>query len=117
MRISSRVFVQGDSQFTWMQQSSHGFVSPPTTSSFRRLIDSSQLIPAKRPGLAVARWHIKSRTDELRLQIFQEALVEPGLLEAIILSIILLQSGHSFGDTIESVTFIGVVGVGPLLFC
>ena len=58
-----------------------------------------QLIPANRPGLAVAKWRTKSRSDELRLQIFQEALVEPGLLEAIVLSIILLQSGHSFGDS------------------
>jgi hypothetical protein len=31
---------------------------------------------------------------------FQEVLVEPGLIEAILLSIILLQSGQSFGDTL-----------------
>jgi len=83
----SRIFVHGDSQFTWMQQSSHGF-----------------LIPTNRPGLAVAKWRTKSRTDGLRLQIFQEALVEPGLLEAIVLSIILLQSGNSFGDTVQAIT-------------
>jgi hypothetical protein len=84
-----------------MEQSSRGFVSPsrPTITGDRRLIDSSQLIPANRPGLAVAKWRTKSRSDELRLQIFQETLVEPGLLEAIVLSIILLQSGHSFGDS------------------
>ena len=53
----------------------------------------------------MAKWHTKSRTNDLRLQIFQEALVEPGLLEAIIvLSIIFLQSGHSFGDTAQSIT-------------
>ncbi|KAH9024019.1 hypothetical protein EDB83DRAFT_2428698 [Lactarius deliciosus] len=61
----------------------------------------SQLIPANRPGLAVAKWRTKSRTDELLVKIFQEALVESGLLEAIILSIVLLQSGHSFGDRLE----------------
>jgi hypothetical protein len=80
----SRHLVHGDTQFTWMQQSSSGF-----------------LIPANRPGLAVAKWRTKSRTDELRLKIFQEALVEPGLLEAIVLSTVLLQSGHSFGDRLE----------------
>ncbi|KAF8257317.1 hypothetical protein EI94DRAFT_1709256 [Lactarius quietus] len=85
-----RSFVHGDSQFTWMQQSSCGF-----------------LIPANRPGLAVAKWHTESRTDELHLQIFQVALVEPGLLEAIVLSIILLQSGQSFGDTILPTASLG----------
>ena len=113
VRISSRVFVHGDSQFTWMLQTSHGFVSQlfPTTSPVCKTeIDSSQLIPANRPGLAVAKWRTKSRTDELRLQIFQEALTEPGLLEAIVLSIILLQSGHSFGDTLHSITSTGPTG-------
>ena len=69
----------------------------------------------------MAKWHLNSRTDELRLQIYQEVLVESGLLEAILLSIILLQSGHPFGDTLEPTTFIGVeglvgvAGVGPTL--
>ena len=40
--------------------------------------------------------------DELRPQIFQEVLNEHGLLEAILLSLILLQSGNSFGDTLRS---------------
>ncbi|KAI9437955.1 hypothetical protein H4582DRAFT_1951647 [Lactarius indigo] len=80
----SRLLVHGDAQFTWTQRSSRGF-----------------LIPANRPGLAVAKWRTKSRTDELLVKIFQEALVEPGLLEAIVLSIVLLQSGHSFGDKLE----------------
>ena len=54
-----------------------------------------------------------SRSDGLRLQIFQEALVEPGLLEAIVLSIILLQSGHPFGDcdTLESMSSMGLHSV------
>jgi hypothetical protein len=64
-------------------------------------MDFSQLIPANRPGLAVARWRVKSRTDELRLEIFQEALVESGLLEAIVLSVVLLRSGRSLGDSSE----------------
>ena len=63
-----------------------------------------QLIPANRPGLAVAKWRTKSRTDELQLEIFQEAPVEPGFLEAIVLSVVLLRSGRSLGDS-ESVTF------------
>ena len=62
----------------------------------------SQLIPTDRPGLAVAKWQTESGSDELRLKIFQVALVEPGLLEAIVLSIVLLQSGNSFGDGLES---------------
>ncbi|KAF8267716.1 hypothetical protein EI94DRAFT_1729641, partial [Lactarius quietus] len=85
MRIRSRIFFHGDSQFRWMHQPSRGF-----------------LIPANRSGLIVAKWHSESLADGLRLQIFQEALVEPGLIEAIILSILLLQSGHSLGDTLES---------------
>jgi hypothetical protein len=64
---------------------------------FEGLIDLLQLIPANRPGLSVARWHISSHSDDLDMEIFQEALVEPGLLEAIILSVILLQSGRSLG--------------------
>lgn len=61
-------------------------------------IDPLQLLPSNRPGLAVARWRIKSRSDELRLEIFQDAQVEPSLLEAIVLSVVLLRSGRSFGD-------------------
>jgi hypothetical protein len=97
----SRMFTHGDSQLKWMQQSNRGF---------------SQLIPANRPGLAVARWRTKSRADGLRLQIFQEVFVEPGLLEAILLSIILLQSGQPFGDTLQAsgprYHGIGIVGHG-----
>jgi len=79
----SRIFTLGDSdsQFTWMNRSTSGY-----------------LIPANRDGLAVARWYVKSRSDELRLEIFQEALVESGLFEAIVLSLALLRSGRSFGD-------------------
>ena len=40
-----------------------------------------------------------SRADEIRLEIFQEALVQSGLLEAIVLSIVLIRSGRSLGDT------------------
>jgi len=58
-------------------------------------MDLLQLIPANRPGLAVARWHVSSRSDDLDLEIFQEALVEPGLLEAIVLSLVLLRSGRT----------------------
>jgi len=66
---------------------------------FEGLIDPLQLIPANRSGLAVARWHVSSRSDDLDLEIFQEALVEPGLLEAIVLSVVLLRSGQCLGDT------------------
>jgi hypothetical protein len=65
-------------------------------------VDSlSQLIAADTPGLAVARWKIKPRTDELKLEIFQEVptAVESGLLDAIVLSVVLLRSGQSLGDS------------------
>ena len=54
-----------------------------------------QLIPENRPGLSVARWRVGPHSDDLDLEIFQEAQVEPGLLEAIVLSIVLLRSGRS----------------------
>jgi hypothetical protein len=103
-----------------MQQSDRGFVSPLllTTTPLRRLILSSQLIPANRPGLALAKWRTESRDDGLRLQIFQEVLNKPGLFEAIVLSIILLQSGNSFGDALHSMTNLGPrhygIALGPL---
>ncbi|KAI9450549.1 hypothetical protein F5148DRAFT_1379036 [Russula earlei] len=84
----SRILTHGDVQLTWMDQ-----------------LNSGYLIPANRPGLAVARWRIKSQTDLLILEIFQEALVEPGLLEAIVLSLVVLRSGRSLGDSIDTMSF------------
>jgi hypothetical protein len=49
--------------------------------------------------VAVTRWYINPRTDELILEIFEEALVESGLLEAIVLSVVLLRSGRPLGDS------------------
>jgi hypothetical protein len=98
------MFVHGDSQLMWMQRSDRGYVSPllSTVTPICRSIDSSQLIPANRPGLAVAKWRTESQNDGLRLQIFQVVFVEPGLLEAILLSLILLQSGYIFSDMLPS---------------
>ena len=62
-------------------------------------MESSQLIPADRPGRAVARWQVNAGTDDLILEIFQDAPIESGLLEAIVLSVVLLRSGHSLGDS------------------
>jgi len=78
----TRLLTHGDERYTWTHRSTSGY-----------------LIPANRPGLAVARWRVKTRTDELRLEIFQEALVESGLLEAVVLSIVLIRSGRSLGDS------------------
>ncbi|KAI0251566.1 hypothetical protein BJV78DRAFT_1282419 [Lactifluus subvellereus] len=83
----SRILTHGDAQFTWMQRSTSGY-----------------LIPANKPGLAVAKWRTKWRTDELHLEIFKEAPVEAGLLEAIVLSVVLLRSGRSLGDSFEATT-------------
>jgi len=95
-RTKSRILVHGDSRFRWIQQPSQGV-----------------LIPANRSGLAVAKWRTESHSgDELHLQIFQEALVEPGLLEAIVLSIILLQSGRSLdSNALES-----MFSTGPMYY-
>ncbi|KAH9979677.1 hypothetical protein BJV74DRAFT_858037 [Russula compacta] len=76
-----RLLTHGDAQLKWTNRSTSGY-----------------LIPAGRPGLAQARWRIRAHTDDLHLEIFQEALVEQGLLEAIILSLVLLQSGRPLGD-------------------
>jgi hypothetical protein len=65
----------------------------------RTNMDSSQLIPADRPGPTVARWQINAGTDELILEIFQEGPIESSLLEAIVLSVVLLRSGRSLGDS------------------
>jgi hypothetical protein len=71
-------------------------------------VDSlSQLIPADRPGLAVARWKIKPRTGGLDLEVFQEVplVVQSGLLDAIVLSVVLLRSGQSLGDSPGEISF------------
>ncbi len=62
-------------------------------------MDPSQLIPADRPGMAVARWQVNSSTNELILEILQEAPIESGLVEAVLLSVVLLRSGLSLGDS------------------
>ena len=41
--------------------------------------------------------------DELVLEIFQEAPEDSALLEAIVLSVVLLQSGRSLGDSPERI--------------
>ena len=76
-------------------------VSAPAEIIFASVHGLSQLIPADRPGLVVARWKVKPRTDELNLEIFQEVPLAdvPGLLDAIVLSVVLLRSGQSFGDS------------------
>jgi hypothetical protein len=69
--------------------------------SYMLIICPPQLIPANRPGLSIAKWRISSQTDDLRLELFQEALVEWGLLEAIVLSLVLIRSGYCLGDTFD----------------
>ena len=88
----------------------------PSGHLFDGLMDLLKLIPANRPGLAVARWHVSSHSDDLDLEIFQEALVEPGLLEAIVLSMVLLRSGRSLdvdaADISNDMWFIHMVAIG-----
>ena len=69
-------------------------------------MESSQLIAANRPDLSVARWHIRRHIDELILEIFLETpvdTVDSGLLEAIVLSVVLLRSGRPLGDSLERI--------------
>jgi hypothetical protein len=62
-------------------------------------MEYSQLIAANPSGLPVARWHIMRHTDELILEVFQETPVDSALLEAIVLSVVLLRSGRSLGNS------------------
>jgi hypothetical protein len=82
-------------------------VSAPAEIPFAGVDSLSQLIAANRPGLAVARWKVKPRTDELNLKIFQEEplAVESGLLDVIVLSVVLLRSGQSLGDPTGGINF------------
>ena len=47
----------------------------------------------------MAQWYINPLTEELILEIFQNSPVESDLLEAIVLSVVLLRSGRSLGDS------------------
>ena len=49
----------------------------------------------------MARWQIKSGTNELILEIFQETPVESVFVDLIALSVVLLRSGYSLGDSTE----------------
>ncbi|KAF8498219.1 hypothetical protein F5888DRAFT_1634130 [Russula emetica] len=87
----SRIFTHGNAQFTWVPWQGQ-------TSS------SGHLIPASRPGITIARWQIKSGNDELILEISQGIPVGSGLLDSIVFSVVLLQSGHSLGDSPGEIT-------------
>jgi len=78
----TRVLTHGGLQYDWIHRSTSGY-----------------LIPANRPGLAVARWRVKSSTDELYLEVFQETLLQSGLLEAIVLSIVLARAEYPLGSS------------------
>jgi hypothetical protein len=104
------MLTHGDSQLIWMNKSSSsGYVGIHHHPGHlcEGLIDLLQLIPANRPGISVARWRISPRSDDLYLEVFQEALVESGLLETIVASIVLLRSGQSLNDSIETMAFPG----------
>ncbi|THH17434.1 hypothetical protein EW146_g3375 [Bondarzewia mesenterica] len=55
------------------------------------------LEPSDRPGHHVAIW--RDPTGVAEVEVFQEALVIPGMLEACLLAVMLMQSGHSFGES------------------
>lgn len=55
-----------------------------------------QLEPSDRPGHHIAIW--RDPTGVTELEVFQEALVTAGMLEACLLAVVLMQSGNSLGD-------------------
>ncbi|KAI0042017.1 hypothetical protein FA95DRAFT_627262 [Auriscalpium vulgare] len=57
---------------------------------------TNYLEPSDRPGYSYVVWH--DSTDDVILDVYQDALVIPGLLEAAILGVVLMQSGHPIGD-------------------
>jgi len=54
------------------------------------------LEPLDRPGHSVAIW--RDPTGITELEVFQDALVVPGMLEACVLCVVIMQSGRSLGD-------------------
>lgn len=54
------------------------------------------LEPSDRPGHHIAIW--RDPTGVTELEVFQEALVTAGMLEACLLAVVLMQSGNSLGD-------------------
>ena len=62
-------------------------------------MESLQLIASNGSGLPVARWQIMGHTNELILEVFQERPVDSGLVEAIVLSAVLLRSGRPLGNS------------------
>ncbi|KAH8984231.1 hypothetical protein EDB92DRAFT_1803259 [Lactarius akahatsu] len=54
------------------------------------------LEPADRAGFAILIW--RDPTDVVEIEAFQESLVIPGLLEAAIVAVVIMQSGHKLGD-------------------
>ncbi|KAI0265907.1 hypothetical protein BC834DRAFT_824458 [Gloeopeniophorella convolvens] len=58
--------------------------------------ETSFLEPSDRPGFPVVIW--RDPTGQVEVEAFQEALVVPGLLEAAIISVVIMQSGHPIGD-------------------
>ncbi|KAI9434421.1 hypothetical protein H4582DRAFT_1977429 [Lactarius indigo] len=54
------------------------------------------LEPADRPGFTILIW--RDPTDVVEIEAFQESLVVPGLLEAAIIAVVIMQSGHKLGD-------------------
>ncbi|KAI0299085.1 hypothetical protein B0F90DRAFT_1631571, partial [Multifurca ochricompacta] len=54
------------------------------------------LEPADRSGYHILIW--RDPTSQVEVEAFQECLVVPGLLEAAIIAIVIMQSGHKLGD-------------------
>jgi hypothetical protein len=54
------------------------------------------LEPSDRPGFHILIW--RDPTDVVEVEAFQESLIVPGLLEAAIVAIVIMQSNHKLGD-------------------
>jgi len=55
------------------------------------------LEPSDRPGFHILIW--RDPTEVVEVEAFQESLVVPGLLEAAIVAIVIMQSGHKLGGS------------------
>lgn len=50
------------------------------------------------PLLPLARWRTKPDTQSQQLEVFDDACATPGLLDALVLALVMLQSGQPLGD-------------------
>jgi hypothetical protein len=78
-------------------------LSPPFLSPHRPDTDPCQLLCSKddadaSPLLPLARWRTMPDAQSQQLEVFDDACATPGLLDALVLALVVLQSGQPLGD-------------------